>query len=389
MKQPIFYPGKQLNAIDLINLEEYAFSRTNIVIPDHGVVLLYNGNSPERMLIGKDTLFCVNEVTGITPAGRPVQFKAQGGRLKLMLKYDCTGNEVLFWDIYVDDRHPGSEETKNTEDEKYSLSQVPIGFENLDSTPPKIENDKLYIGRYKLTRDSHPEIISPPHIYSLASFNFPSQKWQEWTFPIREALRKLVAKTANDNLEFFIKHIIYNYPFWPLSQLFRACYQLAWLFEDKKALELLEEGEMEKLSDELRINPLPDSLMGIPPKDIPNVIAEILKNTGSNTWKQIPRGEYDLIDGALIIKRAFQGKHNIKFKFKTPQTEPVAIVADGAYWLQIEPHEEVEKNNQTTDNYEFPFPGSQEGNTTFSVVVPHYWIINEFSIWFRTIYDKP
>lgn len=58
MNQPIFYPGKKLNAADLINLEDYAFSRTNIISPDHGVVSLFNnGDKTESTVVDKQPFF--------------------------------------------------------------------------------------------------------------------------------------------------------------------------------------------------------------------------------------------------------------------------------------------------------------------------------------------
>ena len=391
MKQPIFYPGKQLCASDLIKLEEYAFSRTNIISPDCGVVLLFNNTIPQSLLINGKNNFILSEVYGITPSGRPIAFKAEGGRKALKLEYNCNG-KVLFWDIYLDDIHPEANYDELTSgDEKYSLS-----FRSLNDheEKPIIKNDNLYLGRYKLTDGLPPQIDLYPLVYSLASFNFPSHNWQMWTFPIREALREVARKNAeNTDIVFFIKQILYNYPFWPLSQLFRACYQLRWLCDTgilTDPLDSLEEGAMQNLLEQQRVNPLPEKLLNLNPHNIPEEISILLSGGGPPNFKRISDKAFEIINNELIIKLNLRGSNEIKFKFKTRIQEDVSLSINNIYDLQAQVFEEKDYDDTSCYCFLVPIemPESQlENQNLLKIYLPGSWKRELFTLHYRTIYE--
>ncbi|WP_118973861.1 hypothetical protein [Taibaiella koreensis] len=382
MKQPIFFPGKRLCAADLIRLEEYAFSRTNIIDRDHGVVHLYNqGARPQQSPERGRNFFLLKEVSGITPSGRPVSFKSGSNRDTLKLEYSSRG--VLIWDIYVVDRHPTDNESGT--DEKYRLLHEPV--DDPETRKPELFPDRLYIGRYKLTGDEAPEIIAPPYIYNLASFNFPSGWWQDWTYPIREALRTISRKNQDAHIESYIRHILYNYPFWPLSQLLRASNELAWLCAGNDIENLLDEGAIADLQQEQIADLLTDAFGDIAPIKIPEKIGEILGSTGVKRWSFIPPSQYDISGQRLLeLKNRFNGRHEIKFRFRHDiDIAPNELLkVDHLYEFVAPRFEEPDNFNALCPCYTIEYPGVME-NETFRLTCPDSWKKEDFSIYFRTL----
>lgn len=384
MKQPIFYPGKQLNASDLVKLEEYAFSRTNIISPDCGVVLLFNNTSPQSMQIDGQAYFVLTEVYGITSSGRPISFKAEGARKALKLEYKCSG-KVLFWDIYLEDKHPEANfDELVLGDEKYNLS-----FRSLNDheEKPIIKSDNLYLGRYKLTDSQPPQINAYPFVYCLASFNFPSKSWQEWTFPIREALRA-VSKRNPENVSviFFIKQILYNYPFWPLSQLFRSCYQLQWLCDTQDLENSLEEGAMQNLLEQQRVNPLPEKLLNLNPQSIPDEISRMLSGGGPIIFKRISDKLYEIINGELIIDLNLEGIIEVKFKFKKPMEPEVILLVNSVLELQVSLVVEKDYDDTPCCCYLIHLT-MPEIMSVLRIFLPDSWKRELFSLHYRSIYE--
>lgn len=382
MKQPVFYPGKKLCAADLIGLEEYAFSRTNIIDHDHGVVSLYNqGAKPQQSPDRDRSFFLLKEISGITPSGRPISFKSGDGRDTLKLEYSARG--VFIWDIYIVDRHPSKDEGETNEKYRLTYETVP----NPEISLPVVFHDRLYIGRYKLVNGEAPEIIAPPHIYSLASFNFPSNWWQDWTFPVREALRKVSEKNQDAHVEGYIRHILYNYPFWPLSQLLRACNELAWLCADNDIRNLLDEGAIADLQQAQIADLLPDAFHNIAPLHIPEKIGELLGSTGVKRWSLIPPSQYDITDKCLLeLKNKFNGRHEIKFRFRHGiyVEKDELLKVDYLYEFVAPRFEEPGNLNESCFCYVIDYPGIME-NETFRLSCPHTWKKDDFSIYFRTI----
>ncbi len=396
MRQPLFYPGKKLDAQDLINLEEYAFSRVNMLSPDHGVVSLYNdGAQPDYSKENDQYYFVLKEIRGITPEGRPIKFKAEGTeRPALKLLYPSHG--VFIWDIYMDDSHPAGKADADPLGEKYRLSHRLIAsYENkqtdelIQTQPPAIEKKKLYIGRYRLSAGHPPEIIAPPYIFSLASFNFPSQWWHDWTYAIRQALRKIAEDHKSEYVENFVKHILYNYPFWPLSQLLKASNELAWLCTEASLGNLLDEGAMSELQQTQISNPLPSAVYNISPFEIPTKISQILGSLQRKDWKLIPAKQYDLIEGTLTVNLALEGRHEIKFRFKTGievnQVERLFI----DNFFERNPIRFSEKDGLKDDCfcYVIECPGTSGANK-FNISVPKKWEKSSFSLYYRTVVEK-
>ncbi|WP_157543899.1 hypothetical protein [Mucilaginibacter paludis] len=335
-------------------------------------------------MVDKQPFFLVSKVTGITPAGRPIDFEATSKRPKLKLPYLVDLGSAIVCDIYIEDLHPLNEANVNENDEKYSLIKTIVP--NPDKQTPQLFDNRLYLGRYKLTQERDPEIISPPFIYSLSSFNFPSEQWQAWTWPIREALRKLVKKNPNRDAEIFLKNIVYNYPFMPLSTFFRSCYQLKWFCKSDKSLdELLEEEIMEDLQTNLMVNPFPESLEKMHPQDIPVTISNILEQ-GEDVieWRLLPKAIITEKDNEIIINRNFKTKSEIKFRFANKLEDVERLFVDKFFLFDVEPSVEPDNNNRSTYCYIISYPGSISEDD-FTISKPDAWGDLDFSVYYRTV----
>ncbi|WEK34629.1 MAG: hypothetical protein P0Y53_19250 [Candidatus Pseudobacter hemicellulosilyticus] len=311
MNPPVFYKGKNLQAQDLVDMEEYLLAVNSMKDAGYGVIRLFCGDHQPRISRGKTGLACyfiIDEVIGITPSGRPVQFKAAASTQSLNLPVSFAHeNDKVVADIFVDDLHFSAEKENDRELpgkaavmplQKYQLSMDLIAEETTPINYRKNNGNSLYLGRYVLWFNRMPEMIQPPLPYFLAAVRFPSSWWNEWTRDIRDALKKILDKhKENPAIVAFILNIAYNFHRWPVGRLMQACNMLDALvvsaaLDVQNALE--EEFWLSKLQSK-------DSLDLIERKmtnDIPALIISLLKE-GAGT-ELVSKSYYQVQGGRLL-----------------------------------------------------------------------------------------
>lgn len=176
---PGWYPGKPLKAQDLLGLEDFLLARSRLSL-DYTGVFSFDYRTGLTSSCEGDWLITVQNVSGFTEAGQPVEISHSGLQFRVPLDYDPSIDLDL--SVVVN--------PKPLREVKLAL----LATKAEGSIAESLSDDTLDLGRYRWLSHDRPLLVRRPWVVTLLSIRPFDNELRSWLLPWKNELKILMSE---------------------------------------------------------------------------------------------------------------------------------------------------------------------------------------------------